>query len=250
VAEPAAYDDWAPWYDVTDADRTPFVDFYGGLVGPTTRSLLELGCGTGTIGVALAQRMPDGARVAGVDESAGMLAVAARRAPAHQWVQGDMRRPPVEGPFDVVLCCFNTLQLLPTDDDLLLALQSARALLADDGRFAFDVYLPNVAYLKVPQENRLARAVRDADGRRLEIREDTTYDEDTRLLSIDWRLVAPADGPEPIARTSYALRQYPADILRDAVAAAGLDVVEAFGDLDRSPLTPASRKQVLVCRRG
>ena len=167
VAEPAAYDDWAPWYDVTDGDRTPFVDFYGRLVGPATRSLLELGCGTGTIGVALAQRMPYGARVAGVDESAGMLAVADRRAPAYQWVQGDMRCPPVEGPFDLVLCCFNTLQLLPTDDDLLLALQSARALLADDGRFAFDVYLPNVAYLKVPQHDRLARAVRDAEGRRL-----------------------------------------------------------------------------------
>ena len=250
MAERAAYDDWAPWYDVTDADRTPFVDFYGELVRPSTRSLLELGCGTGSISVTLAQRMPDGARVVGVDESAGMLAVAARRAPAYQWVQGDLRRPPVEGPFDLVLCCFNTLQLLSTDDDLLLALQSARALLADDGRFAFDVYLPNFAYLQVPQRDRLARAVRDADGRRLEIREDTTYDEDTRLLSIDWRLVAPDDGPESIARASYALRQYPADVLRGAVAAAGLDVVEAFGDLDRSILTPASRKQVLVCRRG
>ncbi len=250
MAEPAAYDDWAPWYDVAEADRTPIVDFYGKLVGPATRSLLELGCGTGTIGVALAQRMPDGARFAGVDESAGMLAVAARRASAHQWVQGDLRHPPVEGPFDLVLCCFNTLQLLPTDDDLLLALQSARALLADDGRYAFDVYLPNAAYLQVPQRDRLARAVRDADGRRLELREDTTYDDHTRLLSIDWRLVAPDDGPEPIARMSYALRQYPADVLLDAVAAAGLDVVEAYGDLDRSALTPASRRQVLVCRRG
>jgi trans-aconitate methyltransferase len=250
VAERATYDDWAPWYDVAEADRTPFVDFYGGLVGPATRSLLELGCGTGTIGIPLARRMPDGARVVGVDESAGMLAVAARRAPEHQWVQGDMRRPPVEGPFDLVLCAFNTLQLLPTDDDLLLALQSARALLADGGRYAFDVYLPHVAYLQVPQRNRLARAVRDAEGRRLELREDTTYDEDTRLLSIDWRLVAPDDGPEPLAHMSYALRQYPADVLRGAVADAGLDVVEAFGDLDRSPLTPASRKQVLVCRRG
>jgi trans-aconitate methyltransferase len=250
VAEPAAYDDWAPWYDVTDADRTPFVDFYGELVGPATRSLLELGCGTGTIGIALAQRMPENARIAGVDESAGMLAVAALRAPAYEWVQGDMRRPPIEGPFDLVLCCFNTLQLLPTDGDLLLTLQSARALLANDGRFAFDVYLPNIEYLQVPQRDRLARAVRDPEGRRLEIREDTTYDEDTRQLSIDWRLVAPDDGAEPIARTSYALRQYPPDVLCDAVAAAGLDVVEAFGDLDQSALTPASRKQLFVCRRG
>jgi SAM-dependent methyltransferase len=250
VVEPATYDDWAPWYDVTEADRTPFVAFYGELVGPDTRSLLELGCGTGKISVALAQRMAAGARVIGVDESAGMLAVAARRAPAHQWIQGDLRRPPVEGQFDLVLCCFNTLQLLRTDDALLLALQSARELLAGDGRFACDVYLPNLAYLRVPQRDRLARAVRDADGRLLEIREDTTYDEHTRLLSIDWRLVAPEEGPEPIARMSYALRQYPADVLRGAIAAAGLDVVEAFGDFDRSALTPSSRKQVLVCRRS
>ncbi|MGH2950787.1 MAG: hypothetical protein ACRDKX_01935 [Solirubrobacterales bacterium] len=34
------------------------------------------------------------------------------------WVRGDMRSPPVVGPFDLIICCFNTLQFLLDDDDL------------------------------------------------------------------------------------------------------------------------------------
>ena len=31
VGEPA-WDDWAPYYDIADGDRGPFIEFYGSLI--------------------------------------------------------------------------------------------------------------------------------------------------------------------------------------------------------------------------
>lgn len=251
--EAEAYDAWAPYYDVADADRAPFVAFYASLVDGRCRSLVELGCGTGTLLAALAERIvaddPSACpRVVGVDASRGMLAVAAARYPAIEWRYGDIRRPPLDGRFDLVFSGFNTLQHLLTDDDLLAAFAAARAHVADGGRFAFDIYQPNLAYLSRPAHDRLARSLVDADGRALEIREDAAYDADAAILTLDWRLV-PRDAPgaPPLATTRYRLRQhFPADVQR-LLAASGWRIAERHGDFDRSTFGPASRKQVVVC---
>ena len=191
----APYDDWADYYDLTDADRAPFIEFYRGLATDQTESLLELGCGTGTITIALAgeiarrQEPSDAVRFVGVDESSRMLTVARARDARVDWINGDIRSLPVGGSFDLVISCFNTLQHLLADGDLALAFREARRILAADGTFAFDMYRPNLDYLVTPQENRLARAVTDDRGRRLQIREDTRDHADSRVLTIEWRLV-------------------------------------------------------------
>ena len=61
-------------------------DFYFGLAGPGPSCVLDLGCGTGTLCCALAQR---GHRVTGVDPASPMLAVAAGKpfADSVEWVK-------------------------------------------------------------------------------------------------------------------------------------------------------------------
>jgi SAM-dependent methyltransferase len=249
----AAYDAWAEYYDLTDADREPFVTFYGSLLSPDIRSVLELGCGTGTIAIALAARLrarpqSSAARVVGVDLSQGMLSVARRRDQRVEWLHGDMRAPDVRGPFDVVLCCFNTLQHLLTDADMAAALSAVRRLLGPRGVFAFDVYQPNAEYLNAPHTNHLARTVAGPDGAPLEIREDTGYDPLTCILTVTWRLVDPRrPDAEPLAQSQYGLRQYSRLALDRLIEAAGLTVRERYGEFDRAPFTARSRKQILLC---
>jgi dTDP-4-amino-4,6-dideoxygalactose transaminase/SAM-dependent methyltransferase len=252
--ERAPFDSWADYYDLTDADRGPFVEFYRSLITDRTRSLLELGCGTGTIAIALAEEMRaragdhDSIRVVGLDESAEMLRVAKSKDPGIDWVCGDMRSPPVEGRFDLVICPFNTLQFLLGDDDLARALGEVRRRTADDGLFAFDVYQPSERYLSNPYTDRLAGTTTDAAGRQLEIREDTLYDPASLVLTIQWRLVArEANGAEPLASTRYRMRQYSADDIAAALASQGHAIRDRFGDFDRSSFTAESKKQVIVC---
>jgi SAM-dependent methyltransferase len=245
----AAYDPWAAYYDLGEGDRQPHLAFYGSLLRPGDRSVLEVACGTGVVAAALAERIRAGGvepRVVGSDISAAMLELARRRHPSLEWVQADMRSLPIQGGFDLVLCCFNSLQFMHEDADLARAFAAARGCVAADGRYAFDLYQPNLRYLRQVRHDSLARTLHHA-GRELQIREDARYDEARRVLELDWRLVA-ADAPgEPLAATHFSLRQFDAATVERLLAASGWRVLERHGDLARSPFDADSKKQVLVC---
>ena len=249
TAEPAAYDAWARYYDLTEADRRPHLDFYGSLLRPGDRSVLELACGTGLVAAELGERIAAAGhapRIVGVDISAAMVELARERAPSHRWLQGDMRAPPVEGRFDLVFCCYHSLQFMLEDEDLAQVFRAARARVEPDGRFAFDLYQPNLPYLRIARRDTLARSVLDG-GRELQIREDARFDEATRVLDLEWRLVA-ADAPgEVLAQTHFRIRQYFAEDIERLLGQTGWRILERYGDLDRSPFDARSKKQVLVC---
>jgi SAM-dependent methyltransferase len=253
---PALYDSWAKYYDIAEGDRSIFIDFYSTVVAQNTRSLIELGCGTGVITAALGQLMARNQggyaalRVTGLDESSEMLRVARARDRNIEWIRGDMRSPPVIGTYDLVLCSFNVLQMFLNTDDLRAVLRSARGLLADKGIFAFDIYQPNVAYLTTPQKNRLVRAVAGGDGRMLEVREDFVYDPTTYIMTLDWRLVDSARPEWALETMHYHLRQYFAEEVEQMLRAAGLTIKERYGDFDQSPFTAGSKKQIIVCERA
>lgn len=258
---PPAWDSWAEVYDLADADRTTYVTFYTGLVTDRMRSVLDLGCGTGTITIPLARELarqhadPAGVRAVGIDESPRMLAIAEDRAQRSEeafrrieWVRGDMRALPFDGPFDLVVSAYISLQYLLGKDELEQAFDEARRVIAETGLFAFDLYQPNPEYLAAGHMNRLARVVTDECGQTLEIREDASYDDRSRILTIDWRLVRSATpDTKPIARLRQRIRQYFPDELERLLAGSDFSIRARFGDVDRSQFTPHSRKQVYVC---
>jgi SAM-dependent methyltransferase len=246
-----AYDRWARYYDLGEGDRAPYLEFYRGLLTPGTRSVLEIGCGTGVIASALADELAkahvdDPARICGVDSSGPMLDIARARDSRVEWVHADMRELPVAGRFDLVFCCFNTFQFMLGDDDLLRAFRTARDHVAVNGIFSFDLYQPNIPYLTPQRRNSLARALL-YHGRQLEIREDSTYEPESRILDLDWRLVDVADGGLILAQTRFRIRQYfPEDIER-LLRKSGFSIRHRYGGLDKQAFTNTSKKQVLVC---
>ena len=251
-SESSAYDRFSQYYNLMVADRRPHIDFYSVLIEPGQHSLADIGCGTGTITAILAKRLrdlnPGGCRVVGIDGSAGMLAQAAQHDAGIEWIQSDLRDIRVEGEFDLVTSMYNSLQHVDLAG-LKQSFDSMRRMMARDGRLAFDIYKPNLAYIRIPQVNRLARTVWDAQGQRLEIREDTRFDESRMCLSLDWRLVNPEkpDDP-PLAETSMHIWQHRPEDVERLLAESGFRIVERYGDLDRSPYADDSKKQVTVCR--
>jgi len=247
------YDDWATYYDMSVADRSETIAFYGSLVTPAVESILELACGTGTILAELAERIvPSGSgatpRIVGLDESANMLRIARERHPQFAFVRGDLRAPAVDGTFDLVLCIFNALQFCRSDDELLQAFRAARALVSAGGTFAFDICRPNYDYLNAAQRDRLVRTVFDPAGQAFELREDASYDPSTNVYAIDWRIYAGAmDGAAPLALLSFRYFQFSRETVERLLAEAGFTVRMWFGDLDRSIATDASKRHVVVC---
>jgi SAM-dependent methyltransferase len=177
-----------------------------------------------------------------------MLDEAERRYPDIEWVRGDLREVPLAGAFDLVVSMYNSLQHIDLSG-LERSFAAIRRITTAGGRFAFDIYKPNLAYLRIPQTNRLARSLQTPDGQPLEIREDTTFNEAEMCLSLAWRLVSP-DRPDdrPLAETAMRIWQHQPQDVERLLASVGFCIVERFGDLDLQPYGDNAKKQVTICR--
>jgi ubiquinone/menaquinone biosynthesis C-methylase UbiE len=141
----------AHFYDLEYRDYTEDLDFYvqHALAMDSGQGLLilELGCGTGRIAIALAEA---GFRVVGVDSSEGMLDLCARRAQERGVrdnltpVRADMRglRDVPMAPFNMALCALNTFAYLSSTEDQLAMLRAVHPLLVQHGLLLLDLTPP------------------------------------------------------------------------------------------------------------
>jgi SAM-dependent methyltransferase len=146
---------------------------------------------------------------------------------------GDLRDPPVEGRFELVVCPFRTYLHLHDDEERLAALRAARDLLVDGGRLVFDVFAPG--------EDDIA----ETHGRWLErepgIFERADWDRATRMLTLSVR------GPE--SETTMALAWLSAEEWRALLEQAGFEVEALYGWFDRRPYS-GGEDQVWIARRA
>jgi SAM-dependent methyltransferase len=129
------YDSGNGWSD----DR----DFYLSLGGDRQARILDLGCGTGLLCNAYAER---GHLVTGVDPSASMLD-AAKRTPwgaKIEWVQSGAQSFHLDKKFDLIVMTGHAFQVLLTDKDVASACAVIRNHLDEDGIFAFETRNPTV----------------------------------------------------------------------------------------------------------
>lgn len=103
-AEAATFDDEPDHGLVDPTVRAAWRELLRGVLPPSHASILDLGCGTGSVSVLLAQM---GHAVTGIDLSPRMIAMAAEKARRHavqiELQVGDAASPDISGTFDVVL---------------------------------------------------------------------------------------------------------------------------------------------------
>jgi SAM-dependent methyltransferase len=107
---------------------------------------LELGIGTGRIGLPLSRR---GVRVHGIDLSTAMVArLRAKPGAEHIGVTiGDFATTTVEGTFSVAYLVFNTIMNLTTQDEQVACFQNVAAHLEPGGCFVIEVGVPDLQRL-------------------------------------------------------------------------------------------------------
>jgi SAM-dependent methyltransferase len=250
----------AALYDYEYRRRRADVNHYRALAKEHARKgiVLELACGSGRV---LGPLVRDGHRAIGVDLSAAMLQRAAARlerlSAARRervlLVRADMRRYAFGTTFPLILCPFNAFQHLYTRTDVEAFLASVAAHLAPDGRLAFDVLNPDLAWLTRDPHKRWARTKfhHPETGELLEYSTNQTYDPVTQIVymriyyeSLDEK----AKGKRTkVVRLSH--RQFFPSELEALLAANGFAIDERWGGFDRQPFRGGSESQVLVCSR-
>lgn len=132
------YGEFAKFYDLVMDDPGPRAERIAEWIvhyHPRAASLLELGCGTGSI-LARLDSVP---HVTGLDRSPEMLAVARKKVPGATLVEADMAEFELGRRFDVVACVFDTLNHLVSFDAWRTMFRTVHRHLEDDGLFLFDV---------------------------------------------------------------------------------------------------------------
>lgn len=142
------YDRAAPYYDFIYHDLEDYpgdVAFLGAVFRKFAlsqpRSILDLGCGTGSHAILLARR---GYRVTGLDISRGQLAVARRKVKTARLpvrlVRADMKSFDLGEAFDAAICMFGGFGHLVRTRDVLGCFRSVRAHLRPGSLFIFEFW--------------------------------------------------------------------------------------------------------------
>lgn len=132
-------------YDTT-CGWSPDRDFYLSLADRDKMAILDIGCGTGLLCNAYAER---GHIVVGVDPSATMLDIASRQPNGAQvkWVEGYAQEFECDQVFDLAIMTGHTFQTLLAVDDVNAALRNIRTHLRPEGRFVFESRNPFIDWV-------------------------------------------------------------------------------------------------------
>ncbi|MGB9035690.1 MAG: class I SAM-dependent methyltransferase [Paeniglutamicibacter sp.] len=233
--------------DLYDAENTWTVaeDFFFAFIDEQPRSrVLDLGCGTGRLTIALARA---GHRVTGLDPHAGSLA-AARTKPGAQavdWIDGTSAQLPPGTSFDAVLMSSHVAQAIDDDDEWQRTLADIRSALRPGGRLVFDSRDPRARAWErwTPGSTRSQYTLADGTGVHLWI---DAQERERGLVAItEHRLLA--DGNREFEDAVLAFRSE--EQLRTALAAADLQVDAVFGGWHREPVGRGAGELIVVAHR-
>jgi len=247
----------ADYYDESPIvkGRLQDVAFYRNAVREFGDPILELGCGTGRITMALAEA---GKRITGLDLSGRMLERAVKKRAALRvearervhFVQGDMARFDLGEKFRLVIIPFRPFQHLLEVRQQMDCLECVRKHLAPGGRLILDVFQTDAERMHDPVHMREVPLTEyeTADGRRVRISERVAAfhraeqrNDVEMIFSIKHR-----DGRQERLVFAWPLRYFFRFEVEHLLARCGFKVAALYGDFDRSPIRGDSPEMIFV----
>lgn len=251
----------AELYEYEYRRRREDVNYYAALamgeLAPGAQ-VLELCCGSGRVTRAL---LRVGFHVTGLDLSEPMLARARQgiaRLPRRfrdnaNLQRGDMKDFDLGQRFPLVVMAFNSFEHLYTRDDIERCLSCVKAHMEPDGLLAFDVQMPDLAWLLKDPDKQWARTRfrHPVTKQRLCYSTNHVYDPVKQIAFI--RLYYEPLEPGPLDHTlvvNLSQRKfYPAE-LTALLHYSGFEVIRHHGDFEGDKLDELAQSQVLLCRRA
>ena len=254
----ALYDSFiADYYDESPIvkGRLQDVAFYRDAAREFGDPVLELGCGTGRITMALAEA---GKRVTGLDLSERMLERAAKKRAALMvearervhLVQSDMARFDLGEKFRLIIIPFRPFQHLLEVREQVDCLECVRKHLAPGGRLILDVFQTDAERMHDPVHMRevLVTEYKTADGRQVRISERVAAfhraeqrNDVEMIFSISHK-----DGRQERLVFAWPLRYFFRYEVEHLLGRCGYRVAALYGDFDRTAIRDDSPEMIFV----
>jgi SAM-dependent methyltransferase len=207
------------------------------------REVLEVCCGTGTVLKRLVDR---GYSVTGLDRSSRMLDQARRKLGAEPaLIRAELPDLPAEGPFDAVLCLFDSINYLLDEAQVGETMRAVHRVLRPGGTFVFDV---NSRY-KLGEVFGSSHYGDDLGDFAYVWR--NRFDPDTfRCDFLITLFVRSADGTYTRFEEHHTQRAYERERLRSLARDAGFIGVEVHDDYRRRPVGPRTLRETWVLTKA
>lgn len=152
------FNHYAAYYDLlyTSKNYEAEVNYVDALIKkycPSTKTILDLGCGTGTHGFHFARRNYD---VTGVDLSDKMVAIAKKKQDEKKiknisFSQGDITSLKLNKQFDTVVSLFHVMNYLTTNNNMKAGFDTAAKHICKGGIFIFDCWYGPAVLTDLPK---------------------------------------------------------------------------------------------------
>ena len=243
----ASYESFAQVYDLF-MDNVPYYEWCRNLLSMMEKYqipkglMAELGCGTGKM-TRLLQR--EGFDMIGIDNSYDMLGIAMEQGPADiLYLCQDMREFELYGTVGAIVSVCDSMNYLPTVEDLTQVLRLANNYLDPGGIFIFDVNT-EYKYSRILGDNVFAE--NREQGSFIWQNE---YDEESRINAYELTLYIADEDGENYSRYAeeHFQRAFSMDEILKAVSESGMAFVDALDVETMGPICDTTERMYIICK--
>ncbi len=244
------HDRYTYFYELELADFLDDLPFYRKHLPEPPATILELGCGTGRLGRALAKA---GYQVTGIDLSHPMLRQALAKQSADNgnpsYCCMDMTQIGLSNSFDAVIIPYNTINLLTGAGEIDRCLQQIRPLLGKDGRLLMQLFVPTKEHANRAEKKQFQFMIFDRPNGSKVIKEILKWQEaDTTLINLKetFRIRYQPDKVNEDWQYDYQILGINYAAWLEKLATAKFTVKAAYGDYQLTPFIAGEHATLLL----
>lgn len=251
------YDSLAGYYDTEWRNLVQDIPLLVEEAKKTGGPILELACGTGRVTLPLAR---EGFEIWGIDNSLKMLQILDRKleneptevAKKIHVSAHSMQNFDIDQKFKLIIIPFNSFLLMTDRNDMDKCLVTCREHLEDDGILLIDVFSPNFELCAVREPKiQFLQHFYVPDMKKVVVQwEYARRDMGKQLIDIDF-LYEEYDQDGEVTKKTHNLKmslifRYEMEYLLEK---SGFDVINVFGDYDRSEFSQESPQILCICKK-
>ncbi|MFJ7826718.1 class I SAM-dependent methyltransferase [Psychrobacillus sp. NPDC096623] len=239
-------------YDIENDDYTGELNLLTEWAIQQGGPIIDLACGTGRMTIPLAQK---GFELIGVDLHAGMLERAKKKVndlnEQIEWLQQDCTVLQLDQKSPFIFMVGNSFQHFHSNEQQNLVLRSINNHLEKDGIFIFGTRFPNADELLQPSTEEYWKTYTDTvESKKVDVYTISNYDPLEQIQHYTTiRKYLDKGNVVDERKTNISLRYtYPKEMER-LLSENGLDILHAYEDWKKSPLSKDGYEMIYVCRK-
>jgi SAM-dependent methyltransferase len=215
----------------------------------TKGPVLEIGVGTGRL---FTDALSQGANIYGIDFSPSMIQVLKAKLPTeehHRIHVDDIRYFQMNQKFSLIIAPFRVFMHLLSVNDQIKALNNVYRHLDVNGKFIFDLFVPNLKMLHEGIDNRKDFEGEYEPGKRLVRYSSMTADPVCQITEVTFKLVWDEDGEQRKEVWKTKMRYFFKYEIEHLIKLSKLSQLDIYGDFDENMLARDSREFVIICTK-